>query len=475
MGLLDYFSGSGSKGGFGLLDNMDDPQQAGMMNMALGLLSQGGPSTTPTSLGQALGRAGMLGMQSMQQAQNRQLENRMSDMKMKYLQGQIDEQQGTNDEKKKISDFYSNLGRFSTSPESQALATGAAQGDVGPTVTNAERISTMAPGKFDTNAMYQAMLQSGSPTLAADGLKGLAKERPKVKDWQKVNVDGQVLYAPYFEDGTVGKPVPYQVAEKLHFANTGGETVALDPFTGTKQASIRNTQSPESVASNAIGWANVNLSRQRLAQEQANQNRPQFVESLGGFVSRPTAQAPGGTFTALPGLPAGSKASEDERKAAGWVSQAENAWKNMQNVMYAKDANGKTIMQNKTPVLDNAVVRPGTLESMFSSIGMDETANTVRNPNRQRFVQGASSMAEAMLRAATGAGINAFEAKQKADELTPRIGDSQAVIDQKMAAIPVYIESLKTRAGRALPAGGGAAPAASSNSGLPTGWSVTVK
>ena len=64
MGLLDFFSGNSGNGsgGFGLLD---DPRQVGMMNMALGLLSQAGPSTTPTSLGQALGRAGMLGVQGM--------------------------------------------------------------------------------------------------------------------------------------------------------------------------------------------------------------------------------------------------------------------------------------------------------------------------------------------------------------------------------------------------------------------------
>lgn len=335
MGLLDFFSGnSGSGGGFGLLDNMDDPRQAGMMNMALGLLSQAGPSTTPTSLGQALGRAGMLGMQGMQQAQDRQIENRMADMKAKYLQGQIDEQQSTLDEKKKINDFYGNLGRFSLSPESQALATGAAQGDVGPTVTNAERIPSMPAGKFDATAMYQAMLQSGSPTLAQAGLQGLVKERPKVKDWQKVNVDGQVLYAPYFEDGTVGKPVPYQVAEKLHFANTGGETVALNPFTGTKQASIRNTQSPESVASNAVAWANYNLSKQRLAQEQANQGKPQWDATRGQFVYAPTATSPTGKAITPTGLSErGVNPPAEYNKSATGLVELRNSLKNYRDVI----------------------------------------------------------------------------------------------------------------------------------------------
>ena len=36
---------------------------------------------------------------------------------------------------------------------------------------------------------------------------------------------------------------------------------------------------------------------------------------------------------------------------------------------------------------------------------------------------------------------------QKVRELTPQIGDSEAVIKQKKDAIPMYIESLKVRAG----------------------------
>ena len=76
----------------------------------------------------------------------------------------------------------------------------------------------------------------------------------------------------------------------------------------------------------------------------------------------------------------------------------------------------------------------------------------MRGPNRQKFLQGASSLSEALLRAATGAGITAHEAEQKVREITPVIGDSDAVIKQKMAAIPLFIEGLKVRAGPGAPA-----------------------
>lgn len=123
-------------------------------------------------------------------------------------------------------------------------------------------------------------------------------------------------------------------------------------------------------------------------------------------------------------------ASEDERKAAGWVAQAQNALGNMRRVMAENPGAEK----------------PGIIESMLP----ESAANVVRGSGRQQFVQAASSFAEAALRAATGAGVTEYEAKQKIRELTPVVGDSQDVIAQKLASIPVYLDSLKQRAGRAL-------------------------
>jgi len=82
--------------------------------------------------------------------------------------------------------------------------------------------------------------------------------------------------------------------------------------------------------------------------------------------------------------------------------------------------------------------------------------NVVRGKTRQKFAQAASSLSEALLRAATGAGVNEHEARQKVEELTPVYGDLPEVREQKRAAIPMYLKSLEARAGRAFQ--GGAAP-----------------
>ncbi len=123
--------------------------------------------------------------------------------------------------------------------------------------------------------------------------------------------------------------------------------------------------------------------------------------------------------------------TEDERKAAGWFNQAENAFKNMESAIA------------ESGVAD----KPGIIETFSPS---ETLANATRSPARQRYVQAASSFSEAALRAATGAGVTAQEANQKIRELTPQLGDSKEVRAQKRASLQVYLGSLKQRAARAL-------------------------
>ena len=44
--------------------------------------------------------------------------------------------------------------------------------------------------------------------------------------------------------------------DKAHFGDSGGQLVAMDPFTGQPLNSINKTQSPDGKASNAVAWAN---------------------------------------------------------------------------------------------------------------------------------------------------------------------------------------------------------------------------
>jgi hypothetical protein len=99
--------------------------------------------------------------------------------------------------------------------------------------------------------------------------------------------------------------------------------------------------------------------------------------------------------------------------------------------------------------------KPGVIESGLGTIPLigEGSAALARGTDRQKFTQAASSLSEALLRAATGAGVNRDEAKQKLEELTPLFTDDADTRKQKLEAIPMYLESLKSRAGRAAPSG----------------------
>jgi hypothetical protein len=144
--------------------------------------------------------------------------------------------------------------------------------------------------------------------------------------------------------------------------------------------------------------------------------------------------------------------SEDERKAAGWFFQADNARRNMEAVV------------KKNPGAAYPTIGERAA-GMVPGVGED-FANQLRPEDRQKFVQASSSMAEALLRAATGAGMNAYEANQKVRELVPQLGDKPGAVKQKTDSYDVYMKSLQARGGRALPQNAPSGAAAADNDPL---------
>lgn len=141
--------------------------------------------------------------------------------------------------------------------------------------------------------------------------------------------------------------------------------------------------------------------------------------------------------------------TEDQAKATGWLNQATNAYQNMKNVMYKKDPKtGQVIVDAQgRPAINYDVVQPSTKEVLATASGVEGLG---QSSSRQQFNQAASSLSESLLRAATGAGVNESEAKQKIRELTPTYFDKPEVIQQKLDSIPNYLKSLEQRSGRSL-------------------------
>lgn len=139
----------------GLLDN---PQDAAMMQMAMGLLQAGGPSRTPISLGQAIGSSGQDAMQAYRQAQQAQQVQQMRDLQNQEAQLRLAETKRQQAMQESIrgaaKDSY-------LSPQQQAL-----MATVGPTPQGAAMIPGLQP-KFDTNA-FVGKLYGIDPLMAMD-------------------------------------------------------------------------------------------------------------------------------------------------------------------------------------------------------------------------------------------------------------------------------------------------------------------
>lgn len=68
-----------------------DPRQAMMLQTGLGLMSASGPSTTPVGLGQAIGKAGMQGLNAFQQTSQLNQQNQLTQLKLAEVQREADE------------------------------------------------------------------------------------------------------------------------------------------------------------------------------------------------------------------------------------------------------------------------------------------------------------------------------------------------------------------------------------------------
>lgn len=253
--------------------------------------------------------------------------------------------------------------------------------------------------------------------------------------------------------------------------NLGGNMAynSVDPVTGkvTQTGSAPITQSANSTAEIASrekeGAANrgVTIRGQNLTNERTKDanGKGQYDAERGLLIDQRTGQARqviGADGQPIAPKSTGVKLTEDQGKATGWLVQAENAFKNMQSSGFDQQGNRKS-----------AAV-PGFNDAIGAIPGMGGAANLMRSEDRQKFIQASSSMSEALLRAATGAGVNESEAKQKIAELTPVFGEAESVTKQKMGAIPLYIESLKVRAGP-----GAAQAAAITAVGKPTSTAKT--
>ena len=430
----------------GLLDALQSPDG----QLGLGLLAAAGPSATPMSFGQRLSGA----MQQFQAAKIAEEERRqkaaMQALQARLIESQIGETQAqalqrqaaAQEAQRKAAEAVrakEEQDRFLSNPFKTQVAGGSfmtGSGERSPVENEQVQSASLRSARpvFDYASAARVFGTEGATKL----MQGLNESRnfgldevARTADSAQGNRPGTIQLDKYGR--TVGSFIPKAVEMKL--ADLGGTTQAYNPYELSNGQSFKKTQTADSVASNALGWSRLAWDKQKDARDAA---AGQLVETPDGYVrvgkdnTSSVVLAPGGGKQLLG---KGSNMTEDQGKATGWLVQAENAYKNMRAAGFDKDGNPKS------------AASPGPADVLEKVPLIGGTANAFRSADRQKFLQASSAMSESLLRAATGAGIAAFEAKQKADELTPKWGESPETTAQKMAAIPLYIETLKVRAG----------------------------
>ena len=245
----------------GLLDVLNSDQG----RMALGLLAAAGPRSDGAGFGQRLQE----GMGSFDAYKQNALKQKMLEAQMQQAMEHAAQQKA---ERARQQTIQQGMAQY-FKPGQQALSplTGSPELGILPSAGRA----AVAPS-FDAAGAAQFLAEQGE-------FENALKLLPKPKELQVNKLDVKDFTPESVQKfAQTGSYADLVRMDKAHFGDSGGQLLALDPFTGKPLNSINKTQSPDSRASNAVSWANNAVSRQRL----------EFDKQGGAAAFRPIKQGP---------------------------------------------------------------------------------------------------------------------------------------------------------------------------------------
>lgn len=174
--------------------------------------------------------------------------------------------------RKTIQDYYANQQNPQAGPP---VPVGAPGGGTTLAPAGQPAAPTQASGgKFDTFNRYNALadqLERSGNLPQSKLYRDLAEKfRPELKDTKTLTdpQSGQRVTVNFYKDGT-REVVPFAPdKEKLHFMDTGGAVQGMDAFSGAPVGQpMAKTQSPDSIASNAVAKRGQNMTdaRERIS------------------------------------------------------------------------------------------------------------------------------------------------------------------------------------------------------------------
>ena len=222
----------------GLLDGMLDSDS---LRLGLGLLAAGGPTTDPNRTG--IGQRLQEGMSSFDAYKQNALKQKMLEAQMQQAMEHAAQQKA---ERARQQTIQQGMAQY-FKPGQQALSplTGSPELGIMPSAGR----EAVAPS-FDAAGAAQFLANNGEYENALKLLpkpKELQVNKLDVKDFTPESVQ------KFAQTGSYADLVRM---DKAHFGDSGGQLVAMNPFTGQPLNSINKTQSPDGKASNAVAWAN---------------------------------------------------------------------------------------------------------------------------------------------------------------------------------------------------------------------------
>jgi len=408
------------------------------LSAAAALLQASGRSTTPISLGQALGSALQAGQQGYQQARAGSLQDLILGQKLT--------------EAKTAQDLQTQLGSIFTkpttplSPEQQALAAPGMQ--AGPTMARAELAANIQP---PSDAEIKAAQYQRAADLLAS--RGKGEEAKRYQDMARdLNPRAKVVGQPFEVTDTTGKPIMVQQFESgdirtmqgfgpkrdVVLQNLGGTTVAVNKSALKGGETFAQTMTPSEIANLKVAQGNLAVAQGGLGlrQQEFLRGATEIRETPEGFAYVP--KAPGGQAMPVMGAGgqqlkgvSGGKPTEGETNAAGFAQRMELAQSIISNLPAGSQPGAGTRTLEAIPFVGGALARTG------------------QSVQTQQFDQAAQDWIRAKLRKESGAAIGVDEARQEYATYFPMVGDTPEKIAQKAEARRVVTLGMQKAAGKA--------------------------
>lgn len=471
-------------------------QRQAMMAAAAALLKSSGRSTTPVTIGQALGQGLEAGAAGYQQAQQGALAQLLTKQKLEEYKRQMAVQEAA----QKI--MMGEGGAESVISPDQAIST--PNMAIGPTQDRAAMIGQTIPTD-KTDVMYNRYMKLSELYAASDPTKSKAyqdlaktiKPTPEVvgepyrtaegKTFQRTKTGGRIevpsLEAPAVEpigemkevtdlsgkpvlvqrykDGSIKTVEGFGVPRELVQVNLGGKIQFVDKNKIPANATYLTGMTPGEEARLKIEKGNLDIALKRLKLSQDEFQRGQYdrVETADGFAYVPKVPGmPIIPITSATGeqLAGKGSATEDQAKAAGFALRMNEATKLFNNPVLDPNTKQPLVINGKQVTLEEAFGSPSRTQAILRNIpsaGITTgVANLIESSGRQQYRQAQENWVTANLRAESGAAIGVDEMEKEIKKYFPQVDDKPAVIKQKADARKSAELAMEVRGGPALKA-----------------------